>query len=32
MSRREPLPIDASLPDVLAALARSGAALLMAPL
>lgn len=31
MSRREPLPIDASLPDVLAALQRSGTALLLAP-
>lgn len=31
MSRPGPLPIDASLPDVLAALGRSGAALLMAP-
>ena len=32
MSRREALPIDASLPDVVTALARSGATLLMAPL
>jgi len=31
MSRREPLPIDASLPAVLAALARRRTALLMAP-
>ncbi|MGC6488732.1 MAG: helicase-related protein, partial [Planctomycetota bacterium] len=31
MSRRAPLPIDASLPDVLAALQRARAALLMAP-
>ena len=31
MSRREPLPIDTSLPDVLAALHRSRTALLMAP-
>ena len=31
MTQRDPLPIDASLPDVLAALQRSSAVLLMAP-